>query len=88
MEEKREIIFDPLKHGSILRRIKIEFFVLCALREQDNDFVRRCESAYKKVCAGEPVTMAELRDLLSEMYHPLLRPLKVKLARLDPLENP
>lgn len=82
MEEGRKIIFDPLRHGTILRRMRFEFWVFCALREQNNEDVLHCKPIFQKVCMGEPITMKQLQELLDAMDHPLLRPLKVKLAEL------
>lgn len=85
MEEERKIVFDPLRHRTILDRIVIEFGLICLLRGADNEYVSRCDPIFKRVYAGEPVTMIELEDLLSEMHHQFLRPLKQKLAQLDNL---
>lgn len=83
MEEERMIIFDPLRHRTILERIMIEFGMICVFPGSNNEYIRRCKSIYRKVCTGEPITMRQLQELLDEMYHPLLRPLKTKLAQLD-----
>ncbi|MBM4401963.1 MAG: hypothetical protein FJ044_01860 [Candidatus Cloacimonetes bacterium] len=83
MKKERMIVLDWLRHRSILTWIVFDFWVFCALHGEENDCVRRGRPIFDKVCAGEPVTAAELQDLLSLTYHSLLRPLKLKLAQLE-----